>query len=590
MIKERLALLRGYMKSNGIDACIIPSSDPHQSEYVATHWESREWISGFTGSSGLVIVTESEAGLWTDSRYFIQAEDQLKDTGIELHKVIKRSEPVHLYWLRDNLAKGSRVAIDGTLFSKSQYDRILKILKENDIEVTVSGDLFLSIWKDRPDLPVAKVFSHDIEYAGISRAEKITEVKAEMESNNAEYMLVSTLDDIAWLLNIRGSDIRLNPVVISYLLIGLDKSYLFINKEKLHSEIAAQLESDNVYIKPYSAISQALSQLDDSSTILLSKNTTSVAMYQKVTGIIKHDKKSIISHLKGIKNPTECDNYRRCMVRDGVALTHAFMWLEAELQQRGVPEYEFADVIANCRSKQAHYHDESFDAIVGYKGNGAIVHYRATEEESSTILNQGALLVDSGGQYLDGTTDITRTISLDEPSEDFKQAYTNVLKGMIALTMSRFPDGTTGAQLDVLARQHLWSSGMNYLHGTGHGVGFFLNVHEGPQGFSTGATAQAQTAIQPGMVTSNEPGYYLEDHYGIRIENLILCVESEYEKFYQFETITYFPIEIRSINYEIMTKAEIGWLNDYHATVLDKLSPHLDENAQKWLVEKCRSI
>lgn len=590
MIKERLALFRAYMKGNGIDACIIPSSDPHQSEYVATHWQAREWISGFTGSSGLVIVTQDEAGLWTDSRYFIQAEVELKDTGIDLHKVINRSKPAHIYWLRDNLNKGQSLAIDGSLFSKAQYDRILKTLKDNAIEVVIVKDLFSTIWKDRPELPISKVFHHELKYAGISRAEKLTQVKSEIEAVNAQNMLVSTLDDIAWLLNIRGSDIRLSPVVISYLLIGTEKSYLFINEEKLDPEMIAQLEADHVYIKPYDDISEVLSQLDETSVTLLNKNTTSIAIYQGINGVINHDNQPIIAHLKGIKNEIECDNYRRCMVRDGVALTHSFMWLESELKLRGVPEYEFAKVIAKYRSEQLHYHDESFDAIVGYNGNGAIVHYRATEEESSIIFNQGTLLVDSGGQYHDGTTDITRTISLDDSSDDFKIAYTNVLKGMIALSMARFPKDTTGAQLDILARQHLWSSGMNYLHGTGHGVGFFLNVHEGPQGFSSGTTAQAQTAIIPGMVTSNEPGYYLENKFGIRIENLILCVHSEYKDYYQFETITYFPIETKSIKNSMLTNREVEWLNDYHATVIKKLSPHLDDKAQNWLVEKCRSI
>ena len=591
MIKERLQYLRDYMRLNNVTACIIPSSDPHQSEYVATHWQAREWISGFTGSSGLIIVTLDNAGLWTDSRYFLQAEEQLAGTRIELHKVLKRSVPEHLYWLRDQITEGSTIAIDGMCFSKSQYDRIKKILSPKKITINTSVDFISEIWKDRPELPSAAAFSHDVKYCGLTRSEKLSQIRDAIKSAEAEYKLVSTLDDIAWVLNLRGSDIKLNPVVISYLIIGLEECYFFIDNSKLSEVEVGHLSDDKVHIEDYKNISDFLSKLDQESVILVDKYSTSISLYDKIKAKIKQAKKAIIPHLKGTKNEVECDNYRKCMVRDGVALTHAFMWLQSELKQEGgVTEFEFARKIAYYRSQQDHYHDESFDAIVGYKGNGAIIHYKPEQESCDTIANEGVLLVDSGGQYLDGTTDITRTISLDEPSEEVKQAYTCVLKGMIGLSQAIFPEGTTGAQLDILARQHLWSSGMNYLHGTGHGVGFFLNVHEGPQSISSGTTTRAQTPIVAGMVTSNEPGNYIENAYGIRIENLILCVPAKHDGFLQFETITYFPIETKSINFSLMTKQEINWLNDYHATVLQRLSPQLDETAKKWLAEKCRSI
>ncbi len=590
MIKQRIELLRSYMKMHGLAACIIPSSDPHQSEYVATHWESREWISGFTGSSGLIIITQHDAGLWTDSRYFIQAEEELKDTGIELHKVIKRSEPSHLYWLRDQLTEGETIAIDGRLFSKAQHQQMFNIISDKNIKIESREDFISEIWKDRPALPVSQAFEHDIKYAGLSRADKIKQVREAMITENADYLLVSKLDSIAWTLNLRGSDIRLNPVIISYLVIAKEKTYLFIDRDKLTPDIIKGLKEDKIIIEDYNSIDTFLNKIDSQSSILINKYSTSISHYQKLNCEIIELKNPIIQKLKGIKNDTECDNYRRCLIKDGVALTHAFKWLEEEIQQRSVSEYEYAKKIAHCRSQQDLYHDESFDAIVGYKGNGAIVHYKPSEDESALITNEGPLLVDSGGQYHDGTTDITRTLYFGTPSEDFKEAYTNVLKGMIGLSRARFPKGTTGAQIDVFARQHLWSSGQNYLHGTGHGVGFFLNVHEGPQGFSSGTTVQAQTPIVPGMVTSNEPGYYLEDHFGIRIENLILCVESQYEDYYEFETITYFPIDSKAIISNKMTRAEIDWINDYNQIVYDKLSPHLDAEAQNWLAQKCKSI
>jgi len=590
MINGRLRTLRGYMQKNLLDAIIIPSSDPHQSEYVAEYWATREWISGFTGSAGLIVVTQENAGLWTDSRYFLQAEEQLAGTDIELHKVIKRSVPSQLYWLRDNLPENAIVGIDGYVFSKAAYDKIVKILGEKNISVKLINDFISEVRTDRKPLPKNQVFSHNINYAGISVSEKLASVRELMKEAKADYHLIATLDDIAWTLNLRGSDVELNPVFISYLIIGIETCTLFIDDTKLDSNIKSLLEDDAIHTQSYNSVLKYLQELDSSQRIIIDNSTTNVALYQSIVNASILHRTLITKELKAQKNEVELSNFRQCMVRDGLALTHAFMWLEAELNSRTVSEYEFASKIASCRSDQDHYHDESFYAIVGYQENGAIIHYRPKAETSAAIQQEGLLLVDSGGQYLDGTTDITRTIGLGEVEGSIKEGYTAVLKGMIALSMARFPAGTTGAQLDILARQHLWSQGKNFLHGTGHGVGFFLNVHEGPQGIVAGKTQQAQTAFLPGMVTSNEPGYYVDGEYGIRIENLIVCIPSEHEDYLEFETITYFPIDTKLIVSSMMTKQEIIWLNAYHEMVYDKLSPHLDDNAKLWLEEKCKVL
>lgn len=590
MINARLKALRLYMVGNQLDAIIIPSSDPHQSEYVAEYWATREWISGFTGSAGIVIITKDNAGLWTDSRYFLQAEEQLKDVEIDLHKVIKRSIPSHLYWLRDSLDENATVGIDGYLFSKAAHQQIEKILEVKNINIRLINDYISEVRKDRPEIPNNQVFSHDIMYAGQKTSEKIATIRKKLSDTNANYQLIATLDDIAWTLNLRGSDVRLNPVFISYLIIGIDSSTLFIDKEKLDVNIKGKLNDNDINVQPYDAILNYLSELKKTDTIIVDKTLINVALYDSMQNAQIIHQPLVTKKLKAQKNEIEISNYRQCMVRDGLALTQAFMWLEDTLKERSVSEYEFAKKIAYSRSQQEHYHDESFDAIVGYKGNGAIIHYRPDKEKSANIKPEGMLLVDSGGQYQDGTTDITRTIGLGPIDSNIKKAYTSVLKGMIGLSEARFPEGTTGAQLDILARQHLWKRGKNFLHGTGHGVGFFLNVHEGPQGFVAGTTSHAQTAFLPGMVTSNEPGYYLDGEYGIRIENLIVCVPSEHEEYLEFETITYFPIDTRIIEYSMMTKHEVIWINDYHRLVYDKLSPHLDGKAKQWMEDKCRPI
>jgi len=590
MINDRILLLRKQMIANQVDAYIIPSSDPHQSEYAPTHWQSREWISGFTGSAGTAVITSDHAGLWTDSRYFIQAEDELSNSEFELHKIINRSQPEHIVWLSENLQPGSVVVIDAPLFSVNQKNRYEKILSRNQIELKLTQDFISSIWDDRPEIPATEIFPHDIRYTGKSRTDKIKDVRLEMENQDVEYHLIPTLDDIAWLLNLRGRDVHCNPVFVSFVVLSQRDCFLFINENKINSELLVQLQKDNITIRPYNNINVFLEKLNASAKMLVDPTTVNLSLNESLshTHIINGKMPSQLAKSK--KNKVEIENVKSSMVKDGVALTHAFFELEEILKSGTLKEYEFANIIAEKRSQQESYFGESFDAIVGYNGNGAIVHYRPTEENSATIKAEGMLLVDSGGQYHDGTTDITRTIALSKPTMEQKNAYTRVLKGNIALDNAIFPYGTTGGQLDILARQFLWDDELNFLHGTGHGVGFFLNVHEGPQSISPGQSGMTRQIIEEGMLTSNEPGYYKANEFGIRIENLILTIKSAQEGFLKFKTVTLFPIDTQLIDKDLMSESEIKWLNDYHKEVFMQLSPHLDEKYSLWLKDKCQKI
>jgi len=588
-VNERISLLRKQMKKEGVDAYIIPSEDPHQSEYVAEFWESRKWISGFTGSAGVAVVTLDHAGLWTDSRYFLQAEKELKDSEFQLHRVVKQNSPQHIDWLSAHLPAESSVGMDEAMFSISKLKLIESLLAKQKITLNSGLDLITPIWKDRPSMPLEKAIEHEIKFAGKSRADKIKDVRELMQKKKQDAYLISTLDDIAWLLNIRGRDVAYNPVLISYVIVEKNRVLFFVNADKIPDGMAASLEKDHVILQDYNSIMDYLHQLSGSN-ILIHKASCN----GQLINAIKHAEiqygNNIVMHMKAAKNDTELQHMRDVMIKDGVALCKMYMWLEKELKSRSVPEAELADRLANFRSEQDDYFGESFGAIVGYKGNGAIVHYRATHEDCAEIRNDGMLLLDSGGQYFDGTTDITRTICLDEPTSTQKTDYTNVLKGHIGLAQAIFPVGTIGGQLDVLARQHLWANGTNYLHGTGHGVGFFLNVHEPPQGFAPGLSSRSNTKLEIGMVTSNEPGYYKEGEYGIRIENLVITVESENKGFYAFETITLFPIDQSLIERSLMTQTEIDWLNNYHKMVYEKLSPRLNEAEKLWMKDMCAAI
>ncbi len=591
MINERLKALRAVMQENGIDAYIVPSSDAHKSEYVADHWATRAWISGFTGSAGLAIITQEHAGVWTDSRYFLQAETQLAESDFELHKQGIPHAPEHRAWLRDNIKEGGVVACDGRQFSVGDIRAIEKRLKAKNASLVLDKDLIAEIWEDRPSLPTTPIFEHDVKYAGKSRAEKLAEIRTEM---TADYYLVTALDEIAWAFNLRGGDVDCNPIFYAFAIIDHDSAWIFMDIDKVPEDLANALYKEGIYLKPYDFAEAVLESLEEDKTVQFDKGTTNILLHNAIQKGNAKAEKNIIQELKAIKNETEIKHIRNAMIKDAVALTRLFRWLEKTVEERGIPETEVAEVLANFRKEQGEYHGESFDAIVGYKGNGAIVHYRAEKETCAMIEKDGVLLLDSGGQYYDGTTDITRTIRLGEPTEQEQFCYTKVLKGHIELASIVFPAGTRGAQLDTLARMHLWQAGLNYGHGTGHGVGFFLNVHEGPQGFAPSpVTSRGTTVFKPGMVTSNEPGFYKDGEYGIRIENLVLCMdvgENEYGKWLKFSDLTLFPIDTRLIQMEQLTAGEKKWLNEYHARVFEEVSPRLEADEVAWLKEKTAAI
>ena len=593
VINHRLQLLRAKMREYGIDAYMIPSQDPHQSEYVAEYWKGRAWISGFTGSAGTAIITMDYAGVWTDSRYFLQGKKELADSEFILERQTIPHAPQHLDWLANHLPKGATLGFDGNVFSVAQINRLGSKLAHLDIQYAYTKDLLEDIWTDRPALPQTNAFELSVVYTGQSRAEKIKAIRSEM--GTAAYYLVTGLDDIAWLLNIRGSDIDFNPVSISYLLVGKEEVRWFIDGEKVTENMSAQMVSEGIELMPYEALAPFLRQLSPGENVLYAQAATSILIYEAMEKEQWVRGANLIRPLKAIKNEVEIGHIREAMRKDGVALLRLYRWLDKELKEgHTISEYNLGEQLAAFRAQQDNYHGESFSAIVGYKGNGAIVHYRAEQDNCADIKAEGMLLLDSGGQYAEGTTDITRTICLSEPTEEQQQHYTLVLKGNIALSRAIFPKGTTGVQLDTLARMHLWQYGLNYGHGTGHGVGFFLNVHEPPQGFAPSPKAgRGLTPFEPGMLTSNEPGYYKADAYGIRIENLEICVEkmeTEHGAYYGFEPVTLFPISIKLIKKDMLSIEEQQWLNDYHQKVLNELLPLLEAEEQEWLKEQCAEI
>ncbi|MBK8489820.1 MAG: aminopeptidase P family protein [Saprospirales bacterium] len=576
-IVQRLERLRQAMQEEGLDAYLIPSNDPHQSEYVAAHWKSRHWISGFSGSAGTVVVTMNHAGLWTDSRYFIQAEQELKESGFVLQKQQIPHAPEHLDWLVSQLGSGSRIGLDGRLFTIGQIRAYERMFSARNIQLLTSVDLVKPIWEDRPAMPVDPVFELDASFAGHTRKEKLQAVREQMEEKGLSHYLLPALDDIAWVFNLRGVDVECNPVFYAYALLEKEAAHLFVAAEKVSSEIQLALQADGVQVHPYHAIEFFLEALPESSTIGYDQYLTQFQFWRSLEHLQCKENVAIIRQLKAIKNPVEVKHLREAMRRDGIALTRLYRWLEAVVRERTVTEVEVAEKLDSLRREQGDYHGESFAAIVGYKANGAIVHYHPEPGLCAEIHNEGILLLDSGGQYTYGTTDITRTTVFGIANPEQKRAFTLVLKGNIALSMAIFPVGTSGVQLDTLARQPLWQFQMNYGHGTGHGVGFFLNVHEPPQGFvASAANSRGTTPLEPGMLTSNEPGYYKTGEYGIRIENLILCVEAgqtESGRFLKFDTLTLFPIDQHLIDRTLLTPQEIDWLNAYHQEVFETLAP-----------------
>ena len=588
-ISERIHALRMWFKPN-IQAFIIPSTDPHLSEYVAPHWKSREWISGFTGSAGTVVITEKKAGLWTDSRYFLQAAEQLQGSGIDLYKEMLPETPSITKFLSDELQPGKSVGIDGKMFSVEQVESMQAELSAKNIQIVFCPDPMDELWENRPPMPESPAFVYDIKYAGKSCSEKIAAIRTELKKKSAESVMLSALDEIAWTLNLRGNDVHCNPVVVSYLLITEKKAVLFIAPEKVTEEVRNYLEEQQIEIQNYSDTEIYLSDLN-SSSILMNPAKTNYSVFSSVNPqcrIIRGE--APVALLKAIRNEQEIKGIHAAMQRDGVALVKFLRWLESAVPSGTETELSIDRKLHAFRATQDLYVGESFDTIAGYKEHGAIVHYSATEESNATLHPKGFLLLDSGAQYLDGTTDITRTIALGELTIEEKTDYTLVLKGHIALAMAVFPSGTRGAQLDVLARMPLWSHKMNFLHGTGHGVGHFLSVHEGPQSIRMN---ENPIVLQPGMVTSNEPGVYKGGSHGIRTENLTLvCSAGEglFGEYLKFETITLCPICKKGIIKELLTADEVDLLNNYHQQVYEKLSPKLNEEEKAWLKEATAAI
>lgn len=589
-INNRIAALRAHIAQEQIQAFIIPSTDPHLSEYVAPHWQSREWISGFTGSAGTVVVTAKDAGLWTDSRYFLQAARQLEGTCITLYKEMLPETPNIPEFLSAHLQEGDCVGIDGKMFSAEEVEHLQKELKKSGICIKSIADPMQLLWTDRPAMPLAPAFVYDTKYAGMSFTEKLPAVRQAMEAAGADSLLLSALDEIAWLLNIRGNDVHCNPVVVSYLLIEKDKVNYFVQPQKVTPELAEYFSANGISVHPYEEIGHYLNSFNAHS-ILMNPAKTNYAIYSAIRpGCLIINGASPVALLKAIRNKQEIAGIHAAMQRDGVALVKFLKWLDEAVPAGKETEISVDKKLHTFRAAQPLYMGESFDTIAGYKEHGAIVHYEATPETDVTLKPEGFLLLDSGAQYLDGTTDITRTIALGPLTEEEKTDYTLILKGHIALAMAVFPEGTRGAQLDVLARMPIWKKRMNYLHGTGHGVGHFLNVHEGPQSIRMN---ENPVALQPGMVTSNEPGVYKAGSHGIRTENLVLTVpagEGMFGKYLKFETLTLCPICRKGIIKELLTAEEIGWLNNYHRTVYEKLSPDLNNDEREWLKEACKAV
>ncbi len=586
MVNDRLAALRAWMKDHDVDAVIVASGDPHQSEYVPRRYAAVGWISGFDGSAGTVVVTRTHAGLWTDGRYFLQAEDQLADSEVVLHKLLVSGDPEYLSYVCDELPQGSTVAMDGSVLSQSRYKRFSDRFSQHGIGLRYDLDPFETIWEDRPGLPSEPVYEHDLRYAGRTRSEKISDIRAEMTDYGASMHLIVPLDAVAWTLNLRGSDVDCNPVFISYLMVTRSEAHLFIDLSKISLALKEVLSADSVHLHDYSDLSSYLSTISEDETILLDPAYTSRKAWDALASHKVVKAGTIPMYHKAIKNDTEVQHFRDVMPKDGVAIYRTMRWLEQELQSRTVTEYELAQRLTYYRATMDHFVGESFHPIVGYKSNGAVIHYRAREHSSKDISADGMLLIDSGGQYLDGTTDITRTFHLSTPTDEEKKMYTLVLKGFIALAQARFPHGTRGIQLDMLARQYLWQDGKNFLHGTGHGVGFFMNVHEAPQGFANALSQRGTTAHVPGMVSSNEPGFYKDGAYGIRIENLIVCREDE-DGFLSFEDLTVYPLEKKLIDCDLLSPGDIDYIDSYHKMCYEKMAPLCTEPERADLERAC---
>ena len=583
-ISERIARLREELRREHLSAFIFPTSDPHNSEYTAEHWKGREWISGFNGSAGTAVVTLDNAALWTDSRYFIAAEEQLQGTEFQLMKLKVEGTPSIAEWLGRELkdAADKAVGIDGMVNSANSIKELISDLRtQGGITLRTNFDPLERIWLDRPVIPENPVVIHPLEYAGEPIREKLVRIRKALREKHADGMLMAALDDIAWTLNLRGSDVHCSPVFVSYLLISTTEVTLYINKVKLTPEVMSYLQAEGVGVKPYNQVKQGLKDYFEYN-ILLDGNEVNYTLYKTVEREIV-DASSPVPLMKAVKNECEIAGFRSAMLKDGIAMVKFLKWLKPAVEAGGQTEMSVERKLTALRAEQPLFRGLSFDTIVGYEEHGAIVHYEAIPETDATLHPKGLLLIDSGTQYQDGTTDVTRTIALGPLTEEQKRVYTLVLKGHIDLQLLHFPDGASGTQLDAIARRPLWQAGMNFLHGTGHGVGCYLNCHEGPHQIRM---EWIPARLQAGMTVTDEPGVYLGGRFGVRIENTLLVVpaeETECGRFLGFETLTLCPIETSPIIKELLTPEEIQWLNDYHTTVYERLSPYLNEDEKAWL-------
>jgi Xaa-Pro aminopeptidase len=588
---ERLAQLRAAMSRHGIDAFVVPSADPHLSEYLPGRWKGREWLSGFTGSVGTFIATSGFAGVWTDGRYWTQAEQELAGSGIELMKIPSGASLLHIDWLAASLAPGQVVAVDARVLGLSVARLLAEALAARGISLRTDIDVLDEVWSERPALPDAPVFEHAAPHATATRASRLTDTRAAMDKLGASHHFISTLDDIAWLFNLRGADVSFNPVFLAHALVEPGHATLFVGEGKVPPALAERLLEDNVRIAPYAQAEQALAALPHGCTLLLDPRRITAGMRAAVPGHVRMvESVNPTTLAKSRKLDAEAGHVRATMEQDGAALCEFFSWLEprlADARRTPLTEVDIDEHITAARARRPGFVSPSFATIAGFNANGAIMHYRAQEETCAAIEGDGLLLIDSGGQYLGGTTDITRVVPVGTPSEEQKRDFTLVLKGMIALSCARFPRGTRSPLLDAIARAPIWAAGIDYGHGTGHGVGYFLNVHEGPQSISPTTPPDPHTAMEPGMITSNEPGIYRPGRWGIRIENLVLnrvFETTEFGEFLEFETLTLCPIDTRCIDLPLLRPDEIAWLNDYHATVRARLLPHVSGAARDWLV------
>lgn len=593
-INQRLEKLREVMRREHLSAFIFPSTDAHQSEYVADHWQGRAWISGFNGSAGTAVVTMRSAALWTDSRYFIAAEEQLRGTEFQLMKLKVEGTPTISDWIASELSQNEdecrEVGLDGMVNSYNDTMALISDLrKAGGITVRTNFDPLEQIWMNRPAIPENPVEIQSLNFAGETVDDKIQRIRKALREHHADGILVSALDDIAWTLNLRGTDVHCNPVFVSYLLISSDQVSLFVNPKKISSEVKAYLDEHGISLFDYNQVEEGLESYADYN-ILLDDDETSFCLWKSVKCQEIIAAKSPIPVMKAVKNATEIEGYHRAMLRDGVAMVKFLKWLKPAVEAGGQTEMSIDKKLTSLRAEQNLFRDISFDTIAGYQAHGAIVHYEATPETDAPLLPEGLILIDSGAQYQDGTTDITRTIALGPVTEEMKHVYTLVLKGHIQLELAKFPDGASGTQIDALSRECMWREGYNFLHGTGHGVGSYLNVHEGPHQIRM---EWKPTPLRAGMTVTDEPGLYLKGKFGVRIENTLLIkdfVETTFGKFLQMESLTLCPIDTAPIDVDMLLLEEVEWLNAYHREVFEKLSPYLEDEEVGWLAEATKPL